>query len=128
MIPPSTLEKLEFKKITEHISKLCYTELGKNNAQSLCPIEEFSVLQDETSFVKEANDILIKADYPPIEYLPDLIDSIVRANVEGLILDSSKFLDILRLLTSSRLLEQFFSNNKEISPKLNSLAQGLYCR
>jgi DNA mismatch repair protein MutS2 len=126
MIPPSTLEKLEFKKITEHISKLCYTELGKNNAQSLCPIEEFSVLQDETSFVKEANDILIKADYPPIEYLPDLIDSIVRANVDGLILDSSKFLDILRLLTSSRLLEQFFSNNKEISPKLNFLAQGLY--
>jgi DNA mismatch repair protein MutS2 len=126
MIPSITLEKLEYKKITEHVSKYCQTELGRQKTKELKPFEDFDELVAETDLVKEANSILIKSDYPPIQSLPDLTDSLLRAKVEGLVLDSKKFLDIFRLINSSRQLQSFFNNNIEIAPRLKELSQQLY--
>lgn len=126
MIPSLTLEKLEFHKITEHLSRLCQTELGKANAKALKPIEDIDELNAEVGFVNEANNIIIKTDYPPIEFLPNLIDSLQKAKVEGLVLDSRKFLDIFRLLSSSRHLQGFFNNQIDIAPGLKTLAQDLF--
>jgi len=126
MIPSTTLEKLEFRKITEHLAKFCQTELGKNNTKELKPIQNFEFLQNEVKLVKEANDIIIKTDYPPIEFLPDLIDPLQKAKVEGLILDSRKFLDIFRLLSSSRHLQSFFNFHADIAPELKIYSQQLF--
>lgn len=126
MIPSTTLEKLEFKKITEHIAKFCQTELGKNLTKELKPIEYFDQLTYEVVLVKEANEVLIKTDNPPVEYLPDLIDALQKAKVEGLVLDSRKFLDIYRLLCSSRHLQSFFSFHADIAPELKTFSQQLF--
>jgi len=126
MIPSSTLEKLEFRKITEHLAKLCQTELGKTKTLNLLPVEDKDTLFKEIAFINESIQILIKTDTPPIEYLPDLKDSLQKAKVEGLVLDSRKFLDIFRLLNSSRKLQVFFSNFEDIAPRLKELASGLY--
>ncbi len=107
MISQDTLEKLEFSKILSHISKYCVTEKGKSKILILNPLDSLSDVIKEGKKVNQAKEILIQNDFPPIEYLPDLTDSLYRSKIEGVILNSKQILEVLKLAEVSRKLYQF---------------------
>ncbi|HCY77577.1 MAG TPA: endonuclease MutS2 [Ignavibacteriales bacterium] len=127
MIEQSVLEKLEFEKILNQISKYSSTENGKNLILNLYPTTVLSLIKNEGEIVDEAKDILNKTGYPPLEYLSDINNVLSESRIEGSILSSSKVLEILKLAKISRLLIQFLkteskdeSGFKEIIPSLFS--------
>jgi len=107
MISLYTLEKLEFSKILSHISKYCVTEKGKSKILSLKPLDSLQDVISEGKKVNQAKEILIQNDFPPIDYLPDLTETLYRSRIEGVIHGSKQILDVLKLAEVSRKLYQF---------------------
>lgn len=126
MITKETLEKLEFPKVINHISKYCITENGKNKILSLKPYNHIEDAIRDGERVNEAKEILIKNDIPPIEYLPDLNETLSRSRIEGVILTSKQILDILKLAEVSRKLYQFLKPKDEQISNLTELRNLLF--
>jgi len=126
MIESSILEKLEFLKVLQYISKYCTTENGKKNILSSVPYDELPRVIAEGNLVSGAKEILIKNSHPPIEYIPDLTETISKSNIEGALIESKKILEILRLAVISRNLAAFLKSNNEIAPELAKLSAGLF--
>lgn len=120
MITEDTLDKLEFSKVLNHISKYCITDLGKAKLLSLKPLCDIEKILAEGKKIQLAKEILILNDYPPIEYLPDLTEIIYRSRIEGVILTSKQILEILKLAEVSRKLYQFL---KQKSNDYNELSE-----
>jgi DNA mismatch repair protein MutS2 len=108
MIDQSVLEKLEFEKILNHISKYSSTENGKKLILGLYPKTDAAFIKNEGLLIEEAKDIINKTGYPPIEYLSDINNVLAESRIEGSILSSIKVLEILKLAKTSRLIIQFF--------------------
>lgn len=119
MIQDNILEKLEFSKILQNISKYASTEPGKNEILELRPLPNKLLAVIEGTYVNEAKEILIKNDVPPIDYLPDLSDELSRSRIEGATLQAKSILEILRLAEGSRRIFQFLKSQTN-SPKLNN--------
>lgn len=113
MISKSVLEKLEFSKILQFIARYAYTEAGKKEVLRLEPLQNLTMAVLEGSYVSEATEILIKNDFPPISYLPDLREDLSRSNIEGAVLTNKSILDILTLAETSRKLYQFLKSETE---------------
>jgi DNA mismatch repair protein MutS2 len=126
MILPSVLDKLEFSKVLIFISKYAATEKGKSDILALKPFEESSIVSLEGKLVTEAKEILIKNVFPPIDYIPDIEESISKSRVEGTILESRKILEILKLAVTSRNLFQYLKTNSELAPSLYPLSNRLF--
>ena len=126
MIPDLALEKLEFNKILNYVSRYCVTEKGKNQILSLSPITDLNEIKSEGELVTEAKEVLIKNFVPPLEYLPELDETISKGNIEGAVIESKKILEILRLAVISRNLAQYLKNNSATAPLLYVLAQNLF--
>ena len=110
MIDKIVLEKLEFDKILNQISKYSSTENGKNLILKLYPSSDISFIKTEGILIEEAKDILNKVGYPPIDFIPDLNTTLAESKIEGSILSSKKVLEILKLSKTSRLLIQFLKS------------------
>lgn len=126
MIDQIVLEKLEFKKILNHISKYSITETGKKLILNLYPSSDLSLITNEGMLIEEAKDILIKTGYPPIDYLSDLNIVLSESRIEGATLSSSKVLEILKLAKSSRLLIQFLKSELKDESKLKDELNSLF--
>lgn len=126
MINSETLEKLEFFKVVNHISKYCITENGKNKILNLKPYDNLDKALCDGKRVNEAKEILIKNDTPPLDYLPDLSETLSRSRVEGVILSSKQILDILKLAEISRKLYQFLKPKEEQASTLSELRNLLF--
>ncbi|MGD8779282.1 MAG: endonuclease MutS2 [Ignavibacteria bacterium] len=113
MINSKVLEKLEFRKILEFISKYIYTELGKKRIFQTIPFPDKNETLLQGSYVTEAKDILINNDSPPLTYIPNLVDALTSISIEGVILSDKEILDILLLAETSRKLYQFLSTRAE---------------
>ncbi len=113
MINNKVLEKLEFQKILEFITKYVYTELGKNKVLETEPLTNKNEIVLQGSFVTEAKEILINNDSPPLTFIPNLLDSLTSISVEGIILSDKEILDVLSLAETSRKLYQFLSTRAE---------------
>lgn len=119
MISNNILEKLEFFKILQYISKYASTEPGKEEIINLRPLPNKSLVVLEGSYVNEAKEILIKNDVPPIDYIPDLYNDLSRSNIEGAVLPVKSIQEILRLSEISRKLFQFIKS-QENSPNITN--------
>ncbi len=126
MISSSVLEKLEYQKILQYISKYCITDKGKDKILSTVPISELSAIKLEGELVNEAKEILIKHVLPPIEYLPNLDVAIATSCIEGAVIESKKILDILKLAVISRNLIYYLKQNSEFAPQLKELSGRLF--
>ncbi len=113
MINSKVLEKLEFQKILEFITKYVYTELGKKRILETLPFLTRSETLLQGAFVTEAKDILINNDSPPLTYIPNLLDALTSISVEGIILSDKEILDVLSLAQTSRKLYKFLSTRAE---------------
>ncbi len=126
MIANSILERLEFSKVLQYISRYCTTESGKKNVLSSVPFETQEQSIAEGNLVSEAKEILIKNNQPPLEYIPDLAETISKCNIEGALIESKKILEILRLAVISRNLAGFLKSNNEIAPELSKISSKLF--
>ena len=126
MIESDVLEKLEFTKILHFAANYCQTENGKLLILSSYPLTDLTAIKKEGELVTQAKEILIKNEFPPIEYLPVLDEVISKTKIEGSFLDSKRILEILKLSVISRNLFQYLKNNSEDAPQLFALTQNLF--
>jgi DNA mismatch repair protein MutS2 len=126
MIEISVMEKLEYRKILGYIAKYCSTEIGKGNILAATPFNDIKTADYEGNLVTEAKEILIKNIPPPLEYVPDLRDTIGQSTIENSVLDSKKILEISRLAIISRNLSNFLKSNSETAPKIYSISRNLF--
>ncbi|MEG8947417.1 endonuclease MutS2 [Rosettibacter firmus] len=126
MINSEVLEKLEFPKVLTYISKYCITEKGKKKVLSLIPLDDINKILIEGERVNKAKEILILNDVPPIDYLPDLTETLYRSRIEGVILTSKQILEILKIAEVSRKLYQYLKPKEENSDVLAEIRNSLF--
>lgn len=126
MIDKETLEKLEFSKVVLHISKYCVTENGKTLLLNKVPFDNAEDTVEEGRKVNEAKEILIVKDYPPIEYLPDLSETLSISRIEGAVLTAKQILDVYKLAVTSRQLAWFLKPDETEIENLLRLREGLF--
>ncbi|NMA01184.1 MAG: endonuclease MutS2 [Clostridia bacterium] len=107
-----TLEKLEFNKIINMLTKECSSSLGQAKAQGLEPIldyEQIVLWQEETS-----EGVLIRRFEPqiPLGGLVDTRSSIRKAEMGGL-LEAEEFLHLGSNLRATRKLKSFLTKKKQ---------------
>lgn len=125
MVKNDTLDKLEFRKITEHISTYCQTESGKKKIRDLRPSTDRNHIVTEGNKIDYARNLLIKKDIPPLEYLPDLTDAIYRSRIEGVVLSSKEIRDIYRLAQMSRKMVGYLKPEDQTDTPLDELRNAL---
>jgi DNA mismatch repair protein MutS2 len=125
MVDKSALEKLEYKKILGYIANYCITELGKGKVLETVPLTDIRSTVYEGNLVTEAKEILIKTIPPPLEYVPDLRESIAQSAIENSMLDSKKILEVFQLAVISRNLSNFLKSNAETAPEIYSISRNL---
>ncbi|MGK9369558.1 endonuclease MutS2 [Melioribacter sp. Ez-97] len=125
MVKNDTLDKLEFRKITEHISSYCQTDSGKKKIRELRPLTERSYILSESNKIDYARNLLIKKDIPPLEYLPELTEVIYRSRIEGVALSSRDIREIYRLAQMSRKLVGYLKPEDQTDTPLDELRKGL---
>lgn len=125
MIDSGVLEKLEYKKVLMSISNYAITENGKKNILNLLPSIDQALITREGQSVNEAKEILIRNTPPQLDYIPDLFESLAQSKIDGVILNSKKLLEILKLAKISRSLYNFLKQNITISPILTEQLSSL---
>ncbi|MBA4317246.1 MAG: endonuclease MutS2 [Flavobacterium sp.] len=108
MIKEEILDKLEFKKVLEFISKYSLTENGKVIIKGIKPFRYVEDALDQGNYVTEAKEILIKNDEPPFEFIPDLYERLSLSQVENTVLSPKSIIDIKNLASASRRMFQYF--------------------
>lgn len=126
MIEVSVLEKLEYRKILGYISKYCLTEIGKGSVLSTVPFNDIKTAEYEGNLVTEAKEILIRQVPPPLDYLPDLRETLAQSTIENSVLDSKKILEILQLAVISRNLSAFLKLNADTAPEIYGISHKLF--
>lgn len=126
MITTDTLDKLEFSKVTSYITKYCVTENAKTKVLGLIPYKTLTKAEIDGKRVYEAKEILIKNEFPPIDYLPDLNEVISRSRIEGTVINSKQILDILRLSETSRKLFQYLKSRDSEVQHLSNMRESLF--
>lgn len=126
MISQQILDKLEFQKVLQFISRYSVTEKGKSRIFELKPQANINLVKIEGECVNQAKEILISQNSPPIDFIPDLDAYLSQSRIDGAVLDSKKIIDIYRLALISRNLFQFLKNHSNIAKDLFSIAQGLF--
>ena len=123
---PNSLEKLEYQKVLNYISKYCSTQIGKENILSRQPFNDITTAKLEGEKIEQAKNCLINNNTPPFEYLPDLYETLAQSNIEGSVLSSKKILEILKLAVISRNLFQYLKSNADTAPGLFILSGNLF--
>jgi DNA mismatch repair protein MutS2 len=126
MIYNSVLDKLEFVKVLGYIAKYAQTEGGRKSIQSIIPFDTNAHAEIEGMHVDEAKNILIKNFPPPLEYLPEIAETISRSRIEGSVLDGKKIIEVYRLAVMSRNFYQYLKSNSDTAPLLFEKAGGLF--
>ncbi len=126
MITQKILEKLEYQKVIAQILKYCITDNGKKVVCNILPLTNLELIKKNGRQVNEAKEILIKNDFPPLEYLPDLNEVLSRSRIEGTVLQIRQIIDILKLAETSRKLFQFLKPRDGGQTYLRELTEKLF--
>lgn len=126
MVLQSAIEKLEFTKVLYYISIYCVTEKGKSKVQSLLPLASLDQIKESGQLVTEAKELLIKLASPPIDFIPDIAQSLSKSSVEGAVLDSKQILEVLKLAKISRHIFQYLKDNTEKESALRFFNDNLF--
>lgn len=126
MITNTTLEKLEFPKILQLIARYASTELGKKQLIEIRPFESMFYAVQEGKYVSEAKEVLIKNDFPPLTFIPNLHETLSISKIEGTMIESKSILEILNLIVTSRNLYQFIKIQNEADTIKKDFLQNLF--
>lgn len=73
------------------------------------PHDKLEEIRKQGNYVNEAKEILIKNEFPPIYYLPNLHEVIALSNIEGSVLNITQIRNVLSLSEMSRKVKSFVS-------------------
>lgn len=125
-IAEKSLKTLEFDKILEKLSMHARLKQSKDmcSGLSLSIYSDFSYIQMQINYTKEAKNILDMAMDLPIDYVAQ-IDYIMESTISSY-LKEEEIVDIAKTIRSSRLVKNFLRENSSQDGLLNSLASGLF--
>ncbi|MDT3696930.1 MAG: endonuclease MutS2 [Ignavibacterium sp.] len=126
MINKSVIEKLEFPKVLDFISRYAITESGRKKVLSLLPVSNLSFIKNEGDVINEAKELINKVGYPPIEYLSEIFAVLSETRIDGAVITGIKLLEILKLAKTSRLLRQYIFQEAKENSSLKQKAYGLF--
>lgn len=126
MIDQSVIDKLEFPKVLDLISRYAITESGRNKVLNLLPVNNPDYIKNEGELVNEAKELINTVGYPPIEYLSEIFTVISETRIDGAVISGIKLLEILKLAKTSRLLRQFVFQESKENSLLKQKASGLF--
>lgn len=122
------LQKLEYNKIKESITKYCVTYIGKKYANELMPSNKKEEVQKWLNETNEAVRVLYKASSAPLQEIEN-ITQYLKILESGGTLSLKAILDLTKILSIANNLKSYFSQdfiNKEDYPILSNLFDTLY--
>lgn len=125
MIDSEVLQKLEFDKVISYISNYSITDPGKELLLSLFPSDNKKEIQEVGNLINEGFDILTRIGDPPIDYLPNLQNSLFESKIEGAVLSAKRILEIHKLSRISRLLFNFLKKETKKDSQFQFIIQNL---
>lgn len=117
---------LEFPKVLKYVSAYAQTDVGKLLINDLRPLHNLATIALEGKCATEAKEILVRSNYPPIEYLPDINEPLRIAKIDGAVLEVKQIMSILSLAQISRNLVRFLSDNIVLAPELKLKGNHLF--
>ncbi len=126
MITNKALDQLEYFKVLEYIKRYAVTENGKEQVILSKPSLDLTEVILEGNLVEAAKETLISADYPPIDYVPNLSEALAKSRIQGGLINVNDIRDILKLAQISRRLLQFLKNNSEAELIKEKYAEGFF--
>ena len=127
-IMKTNLEKLEYNKILEKLSKYCSTYVGKKLSEKLLPNSSFSVVKKLLEETSEAVNIGIKISMPYFEDINPIDIELNHLKI-GSPLSCSSILNLNKVFVTSKNLKEYFYQefiNVNDYPILNLLFSDLY--
>ncbi|MDI6401417.1 hypothetical protein QLX67_05375, partial [Balneolaceae bacterium ANBcel3] len=121
-----SLDKLEFEHIRKALLVYAYSSEGQKVLENLSPAITPEHLSERLQCVSEMLHLIHSADAPPFESLKDVTGALKKAHIERFILDGVHLAFVLSWIRSARLLNRFFSRQKEHVPMLWSIASSLF--
>jgi DNA mismatch repair protein MutS2 len=120
------LRKLEFDKVVERISKLAYSESGRQQALLLSPQHDPTLIELELRKVSEAKELLIAEDAIPIDGFKNVVAALKKTSVENQVLSIVELLEIAATIRVSRTLKIFLAKRVSQYPTLGVYHERLF--
>lgn len=120
-----TLKVLEFDRIREMLANHCLSQMGKELAIFISPTRDREIVEKEIRQTTELKEILLYEERFPLSSMPDIRQSLKKAQMEGVLLESKELLDIAQILNVSKSLINFFKNKKDKYPHTSALVSDL---
>jgi DNA mismatch repair protein MutS2 len=120
------LRKLEFHKVVERISKLAYSESGRQAVLCLTPQNDPAIIERELRKVSEAKELLLGADAIPLNGFKNITAALKKTAVENQVLTIVELLEIAAAIRISRSLKVFLAKRVSQYPSLGAYHQYLF--
>ena len=120
------LRKLEFNKVIDRISKLAFSESGKQSALRLTPQIDRAIIELELRKVSEAKELLLGADVIPLNGFKNITAALKKTAVENQTLTIVELLEIAATIRVSRSLKGFLAKRVSQYPSLGMYHQHLF--
>lgn len=119
------LNKLDYYKILEQVSNYCLTYIGKNFTANLLPSNDKVIVQRQLDETNSAVNLLFRKGDAPISSIANI--EIWIKNLESYnYLSAKALLEVANVLQSSRLLHEYFFDDKEFDLSDFSILEDLF--
>ncbi len=122
---PHTLCTLEFDKIRDQIAERTASPMGKREIEALAPTDDPDRIDVLLQPVLEGMDLIAFGEPISVHNIPDVGPSLASSAAEGAMLTVQELLGIGEILTASRRLHSYMSENRQKYPRLWILTQPL---
>jgi DNA mismatch repair protein MutS2 len=120
------LRKLEYDKVVERISKLAFSESGRQHALRLSPHIDHAFIEIELRKVSEAKELLIAERSLPFDGLKNIVAALKKTAVENQVLSIVELVEIASTIRVSRSLKIFLAKRMTQYPILGSYHEHLF--
>ncbi len=122
-ISEKTVQDLEFNTILTHVSAFCISELGKEKASSISPIEDREELYKELNLVNEYLSSFISENRVPNHGFENISQEIFTLNIENSLLEPSAFQKIASVSETVNELLKFFKKFDSYFPSIQLISK-----
>jgi DNA mismatch repair protein MutS2 len=120
------LRKLEYDKVIERISKLAYSESGRQTILRLVPLIDHKIIELELRKVSEAKELLIAESAIPLDGYKNIIAALKKTAVENQVLSIVELLEIAATIRVSRSFKNFLAKRVSQVPTIGIYHQQLF--
>ncbi len=120
------LRKLEYDKVVDRISKLAFSESGRQAVLRLTPQINRTIIELELRKVSEAKEMLLAEDAVPLNGFKNILAALKKSAVENQVLAIVELLEIAVTIRVSRTLKAFLLKCVSQYPSISIYHQQLF--